>query len=1618
MNQPGPPLPPGWSHAFTPQGQIYFINHSDGTTSWHDPRISQGSILLGIIKKYNCATANDQQTDTQQEEWRDKKSECKEEGSLETLQSCVKAVQEQICVKGFPPRGSSGAKMAKNVNEMIVIVMRDCVDGKKVKVEDCQKMLFEFLLSLLATGPGTAAADIIQNCLIKTKELIIYLEEMRGKEFTRIIESLKLWTHTAEGPNMTLKDQSNQWESCITALIKRILGGDNKEARLKVNEPTIHQQFLELYLFYFKRMGNEPEDYSGHLRDFINMIQHAYKGTHEDNPYMPLKKQDVLQRHWKTVGAIICSDKFIFEKQVRKAPQIIKQMVVCILKKDWFGDLVDDVLDLFKKYCVTKSALQQNYKDVINGIRHLLDETPEEVYNKHPEIVDKLVPIVTELVQRDAENMAWAYGYLGVMKSRSTAKKGTEQAWLKLIKALAKSGTADGLSRCYHILDEGKFKKIWNWKQNFQQAVDLIKSANEILLYLTENKKTDEKVFDSWGRVIRSLLEQFKLVKIQQKIHGEVAVLAITMMEKKSKELNDFVEIFLGYITLVDNRDVIPGLIRRFSMLVFDIDYMWDHPDTKRCGRSFIQAVLNAYSTGQDIPDGVNKTFIRMFIWTMQTEGLDYMDLQNGTETFYCVVASRFLGDFASKHVDHHNAEVCKPLIPALFNQMEHEEKNLVDASRAVVGRIGTSAPNLLKGHLSSLVAWCKCTGSLNSFGAIYKPYEESDGFTKQEFKDIMEAIEGNAGGDFNLEPLLLKPMAVKQGELFTQHHVDFLISMIGKQYARYYMLQILGELIPKQPKLFGDSLIKHVLQNPEIEPLHSTGIQMIAVNLGLTNQSLVVRILKELIILVKKCPDHNFMFPLLDAMRTLAAKYGVETLKPHREFFEDLQQNGKTMFLKDTATSIVNAMDGISMQGIVIDVIQTKEKVEELDKKVTKVEGDVKGLKTTVDRHDKEITTVKTGIKTVKKRVDVVEKDLSDTKVKVEEIDKKTMSNAPAWSRDLTKLMNPKSDHDWRLLAQRLGYSPKDIKAWATQNDPCMALLSEWYATNKTSEATHAVLTTLQEMNRQDAAIIVENAMKVVDDVVKEAPEYTKPPPVFLSYQWGHQNEVKLLRQHLLMAGYECWMDIGQMGGGDKLFQKIDNGIRGSKVVICCVSGKYAKSPNCNREVNLAVNLGKPMIPLLMEKMGWPPQGSMGPIFSEYLFVRFFQREGEETKDQRYWPVPKFQELLMQLNIYKTLPDESLVAKEYKKWWVPVAEEIIITKKPIGSGGQNTATTAGGKGEESKSPDVFLSYQWGKQKQIKQLYKRLCELGLTCWMDIYQMGGGDSLYDKIDRGVRGCKIVLSCVTTKYAVSANCRREVSLADSLKKPVVPLLLEEMQWPPSGPMSMVFTQLLFINFYRDEDVQMTWKGDKFDELLSKVTDHVPGFMGCIDDSKTKKVKEIPEKKPESEKPARSPNAANNTVNSPPPPLHSSENPSTAQQTSQPPPPPYTPQPQSDQPQPGQPYIPAQQPTAVQPHTHGHPYAQQQQYGHAQPQAYAQQQPPYAQQQMYGQTPPQPYAQQQPYGHAQYQAYAQQQQQPYAQQQMHGQAQPYTQQTSSQASPAHIIRANEKSSSCVLL
>jgi hypothetical protein len=224
--------------------------------------------------------------------------------------------------------------------------------------------------------------------------------------------------------------------------------------------------------------------------------------------------------------------------------------------------------------------------------------------------------------------------------------------------------------------------------------------------------------------------------------------------------------------------------------------------------------------------------------------------------------------------------------------------------------------------------------------------------------------------------------------------------------------------------------------------------------------------------------------------------------------------------------------------------------------------------------------------------------------------IDAKTLSYVPAeWGGEVCVLLNHRADNDWRLLGKRFGYSASELKHWASQADPAVALLNEWFLSHKANEATYGLVKMVGEIGRNDVEHIVRKAVDAAGDVISEDMliEIKRIPPVFLSYQWGSQKAVLKLKDHLEQAGYASWMDTGQMGGGDKYFARIDAGIRGANVVICCMNSAYAQSDNCLRETHLCVSTGKPLISLQMEEQTWLPEGALGPIMSEYLYIRFY---------------------------------------------------------------------------------------------------------------------------------------------------------------------------------------------------------------------------------------------------------------------------------------------------------------------------------------------------------------------------------------------------------------------------
>ncbi|XP_054162277.1 uncharacterized protein LOC128960231 [Oppia nitens] len=150
----------------------------------------------------------------------------------------------------------------------------------------------------------------------------------------------------------------------------------------------------------------------------------------------------------------------------------------------------------------------------------------------------------------------------------------------------------------------------------------------------------------------------------------------------------------------------------------------------------------------------------------------------------------------------------------------------------------------------------------------------------------------------------------------------------------------------------------------------------------------------------------------------------------------------------------------------------------------------------------------------------------------------------------------------------------------------------------------------------------------------------------------------------------------------------------------------------------------------------------------------------------------------------------------------------------------------------EGSAPPVFISYQRDSQEQVSELRQKLELAGFPCWMDTRSMGGGDSLYGKIYDGISRAKVVLCCLTPRYVASPMCNREITLADVLHKPILPIIIEVTPWPPPGAMAVIMSSIVYIDLCgvgshsgigRIQDLET-----RFREILDRVSRYIAGYV----------------------------------------------------------------------------------------------------------------------------------------------------------------------------------------------
>ncbi|CAL1533072.1 unnamed protein product [Lymnaea stagnalis] len=236
-----------------------------------------------------------------------------------------------------------------------------------------------------------------------------------------------------------------------------------------------------------------------------------------------------------------------------------------------------------------------------------------------------------------------------------------------------------------------------------------------------------------------------------------------------------------------------------------------------------------------------------------------------------------------------------------------------------------------------------------------------------------------------------------------------------------------------------------------------------------------------------------------------------------------------------------------------------------------------------------------------------------------------------PSWLKGAAKLLNGAPDnHGWFALARLMGYKQNRIDLLNEDMNPSLALLTDWIVSSgNTTMSVDVLLHYLQQLGCHD-----------VIDVITRAKDFEfDRPQVFLSYQWDVQDEVAAIRNYLERSGYSCWMDIGQMGGGDQLSNKIDQGLRGCKAVLACITPKYIASHLCNRELWLADMLQKPIIPVVMETVSWPPPGGMAVILSQLVYINMKGIGGHGGTGVHADLMDKYAEIVQRVSLYAS-PD------------------------------------------------------------------------------------------------------------------------------------------------------------------------------------------------------------------------------------------------------------------------------------------------------------------------------------------------------------------------------------------
>ncbi|XP_055865765.1 uncharacterized protein LOC106061311 isoform X1 [Biomphalaria glabrata] len=107
----------------------------------------------------------------------------------------------------------------------------------------------------------------------------------------------------------------------------------------------------------------------------------------------------------------------------------------------------------------------------------------------------------------------------------------------------------------------------------------------------------------------------------------------------------------------------------------------------------------------------------------------------------------------------------------------------------------------------------------------------------------------------------------------------------------------------------------------------------------------------------------------------------------------------------------------------------------------------------------------------------------------------------------------------------------------------------------------------------------------------------------------------------------------------------------------------------------------------------------------------------------------------------------------------------------------------------------IMISYCWSNQKTVIQICDALKSNGYAIWIDVENISG--SSVEAMAEAVEKCDVFLMCMSEKYKESTYCRSEADYAFKMKKPIIPLLLQN-KYTPDGWLGFLLGSKIFFEF----------------------------------------------------------------------------------------------------------------------------------------------------------------------------------------------------------------------------